>query len=49
MHPYMYIYIFIYIHIYLYREDLALEEVPERAEMMEAMRKEFPNINITAK
>lgn len=30
-------------------EDNALEEVPERAAMLEAMRNEFPNIDITAR
>ena len=30
-------------------EDLAMEEVPERAAMLEAMRKEFPKIDFTAR
>jgi hypothetical protein len=30
-------------------EDRAIAEVPERAAMLEAMRREFPNIDITAK
>jgi hypothetical protein len=31
------------------QEDLAMEEVPERAEMIAAMRKEFPHIDFSAK
>ena len=31
------------------QEDAAVEEVPERAAMLEAMRKEFPTIDITAR
>lgn len=30
-------------------EDDALDLVPERAEMLEAMRKKFPHIDITTK
>jgi hypothetical protein len=30
-------------------EDRAIAEVPERAAMLEAMRREFPHIDITAK
>jgi hypothetical protein len=30
-------------------EDKAIAEVPERAAMLEAMRREFPHIDITAK
>ena len=30
-------------------EDSAIRDVPERAAMLEAMRKEFPHIDITAK
>ena len=31
------------------QEDAALEEVPERAAMLEAIRREFPTIDITAR
>jgi len=30
-------------------EDLAIEEVPERAGMLQSLREEFPNIQFTAK
>lgn len=30
-------------------EDEAIAEVPERAEMLDSLRKEFSNINFTAK
>ena len=30
-------------------EDTAIEEVPERAAMLEAMRKEFPKIDFLAR
>jgi hypothetical protein len=30
-------------------EDLAIAEVPERAEMLNELRKEFPHIDFTAK
>ena len=30
-------------------EDLAIAEVPERAEMLNDLRKEFPHIDFTAK
>jgi len=31
------------------QEDRAIAEVPERAEMLEALRRQFPNIDFTAK
>ena len=30
-------------------EDRAVEEVPQRAEMLESLRKEFPRIDFTSK
>ena len=30
-------------------EDTAVEEVPQRAEMLESLRKEFPRIDFTSK
>ena len=30
-------------------EDKAVEEVPQRAEMLESLRKEFPRIDFTSK
>ena len=31
------------------QEDLAIQEVPERAEMLAKLRKEFPSIDFTAR